>query len=266
MKRIHIVGVSPRSGTTLLAELMNACFEIDLWEEHEAPLFATPPGPGNIYLTKRPRDVMVVGPRLRVDPNLWVLCMIRGPAGHHRQQAWAGSGTLLGGAEFLEDLRTGRAPAGPSSPFSDPPLRGSGRRSGRHSGFADRAAAVSDLTSAIQRLSPGRPAVRPLAPGARLAQTDRRPKRRSMAQASSTRRRSASPPRLDHRGSDPAWLREGRGLGIPARWSGARYQPQSSARPVHLAPPLEAPPRSLPRGGEDAVPAVEEPPAMSSAG
>ncbi|HEX7708484.1 MAG TPA: sulfotransferase family protein, partial [Thermoanaerobaculia bacterium] len=76
MKRIHIVGVSPRSGTTLLAELMIACFEVDLHEEHEASLFTEPSRAGDLYLTKQPRDIMVVGPRLRVDPDLWVICMI----------------------------------------------------------------------------------------------------------------------------------------------------------------------------------------------
>jgi hypothetical protein len=36
VKRIHIVGAGPRTGTTLLAESMAACFAIDVFEPHEA--------------------------------------------------------------------------------------------------------------------------------------------------------------------------------------------------------------------------------------
>ena len=41
MERLHIVGLGPRTGTTLLAECMATCFEIDAFEPHEASLCAS---------------------------------------------------------------------------------------------------------------------------------------------------------------------------------------------------------------------------------
>jgi len=79
MKRIHIVGCSPRSGTTLLAEAMISCFGIDLYENHEASIFRQPVRTGKIYLTKRPGDICVIGPVLRMDPDLYVIYMLRDP-------------------------------------------------------------------------------------------------------------------------------------------------------------------------------------------
>jgi hypothetical protein len=78
MERIHVVGVGPRTGTTLLAECMAACFEIDAVEPHEAPLTAHRRN-AEIYLTKRPLDLAFVGPRLRLDRHFHVLCMLRDP-------------------------------------------------------------------------------------------------------------------------------------------------------------------------------------------
>jgi hypothetical protein len=78
MERIHIVGVGPRTGTTLLAECMAACFEIDAVEAHEAPLTRHRSGV-EVYLTKRPLDLAFVGPRLRTDRHFHVLCMLRDP-------------------------------------------------------------------------------------------------------------------------------------------------------------------------------------------
>ncbi len=79
MKRIHIVGVSPRTGTTLMAEAIKTCFKIDSYTTHETSLFSRPRGKNDIFLTKRPGDIMIVGPSLRVDPHLFVVCMIRDP-------------------------------------------------------------------------------------------------------------------------------------------------------------------------------------------
>jgi len=79
MKRIHIVGVSPRSGTTLLAEAIDTCFKIDYATHHEDELFTRPPGSPEVYLSKCPRDIMIVGPSLKADPNLFVICMMRDP-------------------------------------------------------------------------------------------------------------------------------------------------------------------------------------------
>ena len=58
-QRIHIVGVSPRTGTTLLAECMVACMNIDAFEAHEASVSRLRLGP-RVYLTKRPADLFAI--------------------------------------------------------------------------------------------------------------------------------------------------------------------------------------------------------------
>ena len=78
MQRIYIVGVSPRTGTTLLAECMTSCFVIDAFAKHESPLY-THRRDVAVYLTKRPNDIHIVGPRLRIDRNLYVIAMVRDP-------------------------------------------------------------------------------------------------------------------------------------------------------------------------------------------
>lgn len=78
MTRIHIVGVSGRTGTTLLAECMRCCFEIDGFEEHEAPLTRMKSGV-NTYLTKHPHGIKYLNPRMALDPRLYVICMMRDP-------------------------------------------------------------------------------------------------------------------------------------------------------------------------------------------
>lgn len=79
MKRIHIVGVGPRTGTTLLAEMMIACFDIDLHTDHEKRVYAQPDREGRIFLTKHPRELILIGPLLFAMPNLHVICMVRDP-------------------------------------------------------------------------------------------------------------------------------------------------------------------------------------------
>lgn len=76
--RIHIVGVSSRTGTTLLAECMTACFDIDAFEAHEAPLSSTRPD-SRVYLTKNPRDIKIIEPALASNPRLHAVCMMRDP-------------------------------------------------------------------------------------------------------------------------------------------------------------------------------------------
>jgi len=78
MERLHIVGLGPRTGTTLLAECMAACFEIDAFEPHEASLCEHKKNV-QIYLTKNPVDLNIVGPRLRIDRHLHVIAMLRDP-------------------------------------------------------------------------------------------------------------------------------------------------------------------------------------------
>ena len=79
MKRIHIIGSSPRSGTTLLAEVMKTCFKIDNYCEHEAPICKQLPRNGEIFLTKQPREIGAVRFPLKFNPELYVICVVRDP-------------------------------------------------------------------------------------------------------------------------------------------------------------------------------------------
>jgi hypothetical protein len=79
MKRIHIVGSSSRTGTTLIAEMMIACFNIDLYTRHEDSIYIIPPRNADVYLTKNPQDIMIVEPVLHILPDLYVIYMLRDP-------------------------------------------------------------------------------------------------------------------------------------------------------------------------------------------
>lgn len=79
MKRIHIIGASSRTGTTLLLEVMKNCFDIDKYSEHEDRLFTRAKGSSKIFLTKFPKDAAIISPSLYLDPDLFVICMIRDP-------------------------------------------------------------------------------------------------------------------------------------------------------------------------------------------
>ncbi len=78
MKRIHIVGC-PRSGTTLLMELMTACFEPDAACDHEISVFEPTPENAGIYFSKKPTDILHVKHIFDRDPNLFVLYLVRDP-------------------------------------------------------------------------------------------------------------------------------------------------------------------------------------------
>lgn len=97
MKRIHIVGTGPRTGTTLICELMAACFNIPYHTDHEDRIFKDPPARDGIFLTKCPKDILVIKPILALDHNLYVICMIRDPRdsicskhGEDPTKYWAG--------------------------------------------------------------------------------------------------------------------------------------------------------------------------------
>jgi len=78
MKRIHITGC-PRSGTTLIMELMHTCFVCDAFCGHEVSIFEPVSGNPNIYFSKQPSDVKRIGPLLDADTNLHSITMIRDP-------------------------------------------------------------------------------------------------------------------------------------------------------------------------------------------
>lgn len=88
---IHIVGC-PRSGTTLLAEMINACYSNIEYPRHEETILDVFPGNESIRLSKKPNDSIWLGPVLKVNTGLRVLAVIRDPravlASQHR--SWPG--------------------------------------------------------------------------------------------------------------------------------------------------------------------------------
>lgn len=76
--RLHVVGC-PRSGTTLLAELVATCFRDVGHGEHELSIFRPAPAGHAVYVSKKPADVKRIGPLLRADPDLYVLAVHRDP-------------------------------------------------------------------------------------------------------------------------------------------------------------------------------------------
>ncbi len=79
MKHIHIVSSSPRSGTTLLFELMTSSFQIDCYPKHEARIGKKPPQNCDILLTKSPKDTVVMDTILQKVSNIYVLFLLRDP-------------------------------------------------------------------------------------------------------------------------------------------------------------------------------------------
>lgn len=61
-----------------MVEAMRGCFAIDAFHAGEVRLEARATG-ATVHLTKHPNDLSRVGPRLLMDPRLYVLCMVRDP-------------------------------------------------------------------------------------------------------------------------------------------------------------------------------------------
>lgn len=78
MKRVHIVGC-PRSGTTLLMELMSTCFANSGFCEHELSIFAPVPDGEGPYFTKQPNDIKQLRHIFYRDPQLHIIYMGRDP-------------------------------------------------------------------------------------------------------------------------------------------------------------------------------------------
>jgi hypothetical protein len=78
VKRLHIVGC-PRSGTTLLMELVSTCFASSGYCDHELSIFAALEDPGELYFTKQPNDIKQIGYIFPRDPSLHVIYMGRDP-------------------------------------------------------------------------------------------------------------------------------------------------------------------------------------------
>ena len=78
MERIHVTGLGPRTGTTLMAESMVACFAIDAFDDHEAQVWKLRRNCA-VYLSKFPGHTDLVHRRLRFDPHFHVIFMLRDP-------------------------------------------------------------------------------------------------------------------------------------------------------------------------------------------
>ncbi|WP_137719392.1 sulfotransferase family protein [Methylobacillus flagellatus] len=76
---IHIVGCVPRSGTTLMTELMVNCFNIDAYTAHEYSIYKEFPHDYQILCTKKPNDIERVTYPLKVNPQLYVIYLLRDP-------------------------------------------------------------------------------------------------------------------------------------------------------------------------------------------
>lgn len=77
-KHLHIVACSPRSGTTLLHEVMVTCFRVDRHYDHELRFHLVEGEDGQIVVTKRPKDTMYM-PAVIDDPELYVIYLLRDP-------------------------------------------------------------------------------------------------------------------------------------------------------------------------------------------
>lgn len=78
-KHIHIVACSPRSGTTLLHEVMVSCFKFDKHYDHEIRFHLVSASEGQTLITKRPKDTMYMPAVIDDDPELYVIYVLRDP-------------------------------------------------------------------------------------------------------------------------------------------------------------------------------------------
>src|SRR5699024_12774285 len=79
MKRIHIVGLSPRTGTTLMVEVMKTCYQIEAVTNHEDRLVTRARGRPAVFLSKAPKDITIVRPSLIIDQDRYLICLLRDP-------------------------------------------------------------------------------------------------------------------------------------------------------------------------------------------
>lgn len=78
LKRLHVVGC-PRSGTTLLMQMISNCFAHDGSCDHEQTVYLQVPADSGLYLTKQPTDILHIGYILDRDPELYVIAILRDP-------------------------------------------------------------------------------------------------------------------------------------------------------------------------------------------
>jgi len=78
-RHLHIVACSPRSGTTLLHEVMVTCFRVDRHYDHEIRFHLVSAEDDEVLVTKRPKDTMYMPAVIDDDPELYVIYLLRDP-------------------------------------------------------------------------------------------------------------------------------------------------------------------------------------------
>lgn len=78
-RHLHIVACSPRTGTTLLHEVMVTCFKVDKHYDHEIRFHLVTGEDGQLVITKRPKDTMYMPAVIDDDPELYVIYLLRDP-------------------------------------------------------------------------------------------------------------------------------------------------------------------------------------------
>lgn len=78
-RMIHIVGSGPRSGTTLMQEIIRSCCDVTWSPPHELSIKRRPVRYGGITLTKDPGDTLFISEFLKRIDELYVIYMMRDP-------------------------------------------------------------------------------------------------------------------------------------------------------------------------------------------
>lgn len=78
LTRLHVVGC-PRSGTTLMMEMLVACYHHDAHCDHEETFFKVPPINRGLYISKQPNDINWIRPVAEKDRSAFFVAMIRDP-------------------------------------------------------------------------------------------------------------------------------------------------------------------------------------------
>lgn len=78
MKHLHITGC-PRSGTTLLVEMVRACFRCDGSSEHETSVLNPIPEYASIWITKHPNEIDLVARLMPLNKSLHAIYIERDP-------------------------------------------------------------------------------------------------------------------------------------------------------------------------------------------
>lgn len=78
VQRVHIVG-APRSGTTLMLEMMLGAYAFDAFAREEMSVLTPPPADARTTCTKLPRDVVLAAVLLPLDPGQWFIYILRDP-------------------------------------------------------------------------------------------------------------------------------------------------------------------------------------------